>query len=120
MENTATAPSIIQASTRVPYHQVETIDNGQRLRVFLPGAAKDTIELNVESSKLILTASVIDNTLPANAQIVHQEIDSGNFKISFELNDRIDVEKITAIYENGVLDINLHYIPETIKSISIA
>ncbi|MDD5596939.1 MAG: Hsp20/alpha crystallin family protein [Victivallaceae bacterium] len=70
---------------------------GIRLILDVPGAAADSLSVNVESGELELSADTgmkrCDKTI--------------RYKRSFQISDQMDVENIKAKLENGVLELTL-------------
>lgn len=70
----------------------------------LPGASKDTISVNVENGILTLQAGAQSE---APGDRIYQEFEFVNFFRQFELSEQVDIERITADLNNGVLTLRL-------------
>jgi HSP20 family protein len=83
---------------RVDDHYVVTVD--------LPGVDPGSIDVNVDGNTLTLRA---ERTVPAleSAQWLAQERPSGSFLRQLSLGSGLDVEKIQAGYEAGVLTLTI-------------
>ncbi|MFA6714043.1 MAG: Hsp20/alpha crystallin family protein [Victivallales bacterium] len=70
---------------------------GIKLILDVPGAANDSLSVNVEAGELELSADTCikrcDKTI--------------RYKRSFQISDQVDVENIKAKLENGVLELTL-------------
>ncbi|MEM5948339.1 Hsp20/alpha crystallin family protein [Spirochaetia bacterium 38H-sp] len=75
------------------------------LRMEVPGAEKDSINIQVEDSELIIEAQRKD-TLPEGTYLV-KERRFADYKRVFTLDNTVDTDKIDAKLENGVLTLNL-------------
>jgi HSP20 family protein len=77
----------------------------------LPGVKQEEIELKVEKGSLTLKA---ERKAPAKAEnaCTCTERPYGVFERSFTLGDRLDIEKISASYEAGVLRVTVPKKPE--------
>ncbi|MBI5478171.1 MAG: Hsp20/alpha crystallin family protein [Deltaproteobacteria bacterium] len=77
----------------------------------LPGVKQEEIELKVEKGSLTLKA---ERKAPEKAEnaCACTERPYGVFERSFTLGDRLDVEKISASYEAGVLRVTVPKKPE--------
>jgi HSP20 family protein len=75
------------------------------LRADLPGAKKETINVDIHDGVLTLTASV-DPTTP-NHRLIYREYDIGGYDRTFTLGERIAQEKIKASFGHGVLTLVL-------------
>lgn len=72
----------------------------------LPGAAKESIRLNVGGGELSVSASV-RRPNPENATVVYREITPKQYRRQFRLGNGVDQEHIDAQYLDGVLTIAL-------------
>ena len=70
----------------------------------LPGVAKDGLDVRVENSLLTIRART---SHAAAGEYIYREYDLVNFFRQFELNERVDQQKISAELKNGVLTLNL-------------
>ncbi len=77
------------------------------VRVDMPGVAKDSIELKVDGSKLLVRGST-GKYHNDNSKMVLREINPTMYQREFQLGSEIDRSKINAEYESGVLNISLH------------
>ena len=81
-------------------------DQGLILRADLPGVSLDTLELQVQDNKLTLFGRM-EQSVPDNARLLHQEYEVGDFLRSFILSDEVDHQHIAAKLNNGVLEVVL-------------
>jgi HSP20 family protein len=72
----------------------------------VPGLSKDEIDISVKDNTLTITG-VRKNPRPEKARNHLAERFSGKFERSFLLNQKIDLDKIKAESENGLLIVNL-------------
>lgn len=101
----------------------DIIDNGEsfELNAELPGFSKENIKLDVENDCLIISAERNLEENEENKNFVKRERYYGSFSRSYDLTG-IDIDKIEADYNNGVLSIHLPKLPEEAplaKSITI-
>jgi len=87
-------------------------DEGLVLHADLPGVSVDSLELQVQDNKLTLFGQV-EPSVGANAEVLHQEYQVGNFLRSFILSDDVDHGRISAKLNNGVLKVFLPKPPKT-------
>jgi len=76
------------------------------LELEMPGVAKDAISVTIDRDELTVTGSRKQEEY-ANAEILHQERPTWNFRRSFVLSECIDGSRTSAGYENGVLRLTL-------------
>jgi len=79
--------------------------DGYLLQVEMPGVNKEGLEISTEGSELTVTGrrslAAIDRTL------LHHECRRENFRRTFEIDPSIDVNKINAKIEQGLLTVRL-------------
>ncbi|OFW09239.1 MAG: hypothetical protein A3H96_05850 [Acidobacteria bacterium RIFCSPLOWO2_02_FULL_67_36] len=75
----------------------------------LPGLTRDQIELLIEASRLTIRGERAGRD-PAGSEVVHfhqVERGRGPFSRTFEFADKVDVNKVSAEFANGVLRVTL-------------
>lgn len=84
-------------------------DSGEQVQVNveLPGVAKENVKVNVNDGVLTISAERKQPELKENEQWIRNEISYGTFERSITLPYSVDVEKISAVHENGILRIVL-------------
>jgi Molecular chaperone (small heat shock protein) len=70
----------------------------------LPGASKDTVELEVENDVLTIKART-QHALPAEP--IYREFELMSYYRQFQLSDTVDDEKIAAEFKHGVLTLRI-------------
>lgn len=77
------------------------------LELEMPGVARDAISITLDRDELTVTGTRKQEEY-ANAEILHQERPTFNFRRSFVLSESIDGSRTAANYENGVLRLTLY------------
>ncbi len=72
-----------------------------------PGMKKEDIKISIDNDVLIVSGTRKENRITEDANVKHAEINYGEFSRSFNLNDKINANEISASYENGVLQLEL-------------
>merc|ERR1712065_115486 len=83
--------------------QISRKPEGFELDLAIPGLNKDDVKINLE--KNVLTISAESST--DNSNYSRREFGYNSFSRSFSLPKSINVEKIVAKHENGILSISL-------------
>jgi HSP20 family protein len=96
------------ASTNVKETETE-----YALHIVAPGRNKESFKLSVLPSR-VLTVSY--EASDGNDTWLHREFHLGSFERSFQLNESVDTEKISATYENGILVVTIPKKEEAQKS----
>jgi HSP20 family protein len=84
-------------------------DNSFELLVFAPGRIKEHFQLEVEGNELIVSYTPPDGF--PRPEWVLREYSRGGFRRSFNLDESIDTQNISAKYVDGVLQVSLPTIP---------
>jgi HSP20 family molecular chaperone IbpA len=90
----------------VPAHDLKEATDAYGLEVLVPGVAKDAVELAVDQGELVVTARRRWKA-PEGWSEVFRETADANYRLRLDLNDAVDVDKINAELEHGVLRVTL-------------
>ncbi|MGE5627076.1 MAG: heat shock protein Hsp18 [Solirubrobacterales bacterium] len=81
-------------------------ENSYVVEADLPGVDKESIDIQYKNNYLTVSAKREDKTEEKKENYVRKEIKYGEFKRSFYV-DNVDEEKVTAVFKDGVLRIEL-------------
>jgi HSP20 family molecular chaperone IbpA len=95
-----------QESYVMPPYNIKESDDAYGLEVLIPGVAKDAVELNVKQDELIVTARRRWKA-PEGWSELFRETEDADYRLRFDLNAVVDVDKINAELEQGVLRITM-------------
>jgi len=76
------------------------------VRVALPGIDSHNVNVEVQGNTLTIAGSWKSAEAPGEAKYLHREFAYGNFKRVVTLPAGVDVEKLAAEFNHGVLEIN--------------
>lgn len=105
------SPAVNQAKSVPPVNINET-PQGYQLEILAPGRHKEGFALAVENNQLTISYSRENQNPVQGVKQIRREFNIGNFKRTFNLEDLIDSEQITAKYEDGLLKVFLPKKPE--------
>ena len=88
-------------------------DTSYEMLVFAPGRIKEHFKVDVQGNELNISYSPPDGF--QRPDWVLREYSRGGFLRSFTLNETIDSSKISAKYEDGVLQVSLPLIPGKVE-----
>lgn len=96
---------------RVPVNISET-DDAYQLAVVAPGLQKEDLKIQVNDNTLTISfdkkEEVSKEESTANTtKVLREEFKLHSFKRSFKLGEKVDAEKISARYENGILNLDI-------------
>ena len=99
--NTPSAPTSFRTD-------ISETNDAYKLEAELPGFAKEDIKVDIDDDTLTIKAEHSENKDEQNdaGEYVRRERYYGSYSRSFNVSE-IDVEGITAAYENGVLTLNM-------------
>ena len=86
-----------------PVNIIET-EEGLTLTADIPGAAKETLNVNVEKGILTISATV-SRSMPGQA--VHTEFELASYYRQFTIPESLDHERARADYSNGILTLRV-------------
>lgn len=89
-----------------PALDIHETAEGLILEADLPGVPPDQLEVRVEDNVLYIRGNVCWPKLD-DGRVLYEELKPGDFYRSFILSDEVDVERITADFEQGVLRLKL-------------
>ncbi|HSZ87111.1 MAG TPA: Hsp20/alpha crystallin family protein [Puia sp.] len=95
-----------------PVNIHETAD-AYHVELSVPGRSKEDFKVNVENGLLTISFEKKEEVKNEDYKTVRREFSFRSFKRSFNLDEKIDAEKIEAKYENGLLKLHLPKKEET-------
>jgi len=84
-------------------------ENSFEMLVFAPGRIKEHFKIDVQGAELTVSYTPPEGF--PRPEWVRREYSRGGFVRSFTMDETIDSRNITAIYENGVLQVSLPVLP---------
>jgi len=88
-------------------------ENYFALQLFAAGLKKEQFQISVKNS--VLTISYKETERKIDSDFIYQEFYPSSFERSFQLNDKVSTENISANYEDGILTVILPKDPENNK-----
>jgi HSP20 family protein len=114
------SPKRIRTAMSFPAINVWANEDSALITAEIPGVKKDELEINVTGDTLTVSGDRIPDDLPADSQYHRRERTYGKFSRSIQLPYTVDVDHVSAIFTNGVLEVILPRIEaEKPKKISI-
>lgn len=92
---------------QVPAIDLYTVEGGLELKADLPGYKKDDVRIDVQGQVLTLSGERTSQTERDEARWHYAERHYGKFSRKVKLPFNIEVGKISAKYDNGVLTVNI-------------
>jgi len=97
----------LQPAPRYPTMNVWTNEDSAILTAELPGCNPDKLEISVMNDTLTLSGSREPEKVSEGTTYHRRERGCGNFTRTFQLPFQVAGDKVTATFENGVLEIAL-------------
>jgi len=84
---------------------VETYMEGNRfhIRVAIPGVDPKKVNLQVHGNEIQISGEHQSQSQPSDDKFIHREFTYGRFERAITLPEAVEVDKIEANYQNGVL-----------------
>ncbi len=86
------------------------------MELVAPGLKKEDFNINVEKDVLTVSFEQSEENNESTDKYIRREYNSRSFKRNFTLSNKINVDDISAKYEDGVLRINLPKAEKELKS----
>lgn len=90
-----------------PPVNVEELDDHYRVTLYAAGYEKSDFQVKLQGDVLIIAVDKPENGSAPFMGWGRFEFQPGNFRKEFELNDKVDIDKISAKYEEGILTVTL-------------
>ena len=88
----------------VPSVNIYETETAYMIEALMPGVKKEDIEVKLDKNKL----TIFGKTQPVTCeQCILREIESGNYYRVFQTNAELDVQRIHAELESGILKVTL-------------
>lgn len=101
------APLIERTTSRKPMVNVTSSEEGFKIEMFTPGFKKEELAISFEKNLLTVSGNPECKEDAKTSQKIRSEYQIESFRRSFNVDENVDVEKISAEYVNGVLTLNL-------------
>lgn len=92
---------------QVPSVNVKETKENYTIELAAPGMEKSDFKIEMENDALIISTQKQEEKKNEGERYSRVEFRYSNFKRSFSIPEDVDVEKIAASYENGILNIAL-------------
>lgn len=91
------------------YPKVDVTDHPDKIMIEaeIPGLSRDDVSVDLEQNVLTITGGKRDTVVDDGVQYIRKELKRSSFKRSFKLGDNMNVKKIKADFENGLLNITV-------------
>ena len=90
-----------------PAMNVWTSEENAVVTAELPGVSPDDLDISVVGDTLTLTGNRTPDDLPEEAKYHRRERTFGHFTRSFQLPFTVEIDKVEAVFKNGVLHLSL-------------
>ncbi|MDA9066482.1 Hsp20/alpha crystallin family protein [Flavobacteriales bacterium] len=91
--------------SQVPLANINESDVSHTIELAVPGLKKEDIKIELKENRLTISADVKKEANKENSKNVRKEFSYHSFKRSFNLPKLVDIEKIEAKNENGLLTV---------------
>jgi|SRR6185437_2585582 len=96
------------SSSSIPAVNIKDTKDAFKVEVAAPGLKKEDFKIDLENNVLTISAEKEENKEEGEEKFRRQEFSYTSFVRSFQLSENeVDAEKISAKYENGVLQIEI-------------
>lgn len=114
----ANAETISEAPTILPPTDIIETKDALIMLLDVPGADPETLDVAFDRQELRVSARATPS-VPQGYTLVHAEYQDGNYERVFTISDRIDDERIEAVFKDGVLRLTLPKATPSAKKIQV-
>jgi HSP20 family molecular chaperone IbpA len=90
----------------VPVYELKQSGDAYGLELLVPGVTKDAVEIQIDQGELVVTARRRWKA-PEGWTEVFRETPDADYRLRVDLNESVNVDKINAELEHGVLRVTL-------------
>ena len=90
-----------------PAMNVWTSEDSAVVTAELPGVSSEDIDISVVNDTLTITGNRATDDLPEGTKYHRRERTFGQFTRSFQLPFNVEIDKVEAVFKNGVLHLSL-------------
>ena len=114
----ANAESVSQAPTLVPPTDIIETKDALVMMLDMPGAEPESLDVALDRQELRVSARCTPSA-PEGYALIHAEYRDGNYERVFSVSERIDEERIDALFKDGVLRLTLPKATPSAKKIEV-
>jgi HSP20 family protein len=92
---------------KMPAVNISELADGYRIELAAPGLNKEDFKIELKKDTLLISAECKVESVTSDKGYSRKEFEYSTFSRSFVLPEVVDVEKITAEYINGILNITI-------------
>jgi len=102
-------------SQSIPKVNMLQMENGSEIRLAVPGLSKKDIDIVLDNNIMKIEArkEIVEKDVKDYAILI-REFDYSNFKTEFKISNKVDMKKIDASYNDGILTVFLPFKKEEI------
>ena len=91
------------------YPKVDVIDHDEKITIEaeIPGLSKEDVSVDLEENTLTISGAKSDSSNTSGARYIRRELKRSAFKRCFKLGENLNLKKVKADFQNGVLLISV-------------
>ncbi|RDY58603.1 Hsp20/alpha crystallin family protein [Flagellimonas nanhaiensis] len=97
----------VQTGTTIPAVNITESEDAFDIEVAAPGLKKEDFKVNLENGMMTISSEKSEEKESEEKKVTRKEFSFSSFQRSFTLPESVQVEKINASYNEGVLKIRL-------------
>ncbi|PZP42132.1 MAG: heat-shock protein Hsp20 [Pseudopedobacter saltans] len=103
----STVPNVLSKQNNVPPVNISEDENNYYIQLIAAGLKKEDFKINLEKGLLTISYEKKESEKNPNLKNHRLEYNLLSFKRSFNIDESVDLEKIEAGYNDGILSVNL-------------
>ena len=102
-------------NTTVPAVNISEDNHEYRIEVAIPGFTKKDVKIDLHNNVLTISSEKKANNEEKQENFMRREFYYSSFKRSFTLPETVDMDKIKATHNEGILTVNIPKKPEAVE-----
>lgn len=96
-------------STQSPATNIKEVDDKYSIELLAPGMEKEDFEIKIEKDQLVISSKQEEEHTESDSDgtVIRSEFSIRSFSRSFHLSEEIDTDKVNAVYDKGILRVDL-------------
>ena len=99
----------------VPAVNIAETEKEYMLQIAVPGLKKEDVKVSVAKNLLTISSEATESSESGEGKWMRREFSFRAFRRSFEIPETVDRDRITARYENGILQVTVPKKAEIVK-----
>lgn len=98
---------LFNEGSQMPLANLRETNKEYKVEMSVPGCKKDDFDISIDNGMLTISSEKQDETKDEDNDYVSREFSYSSFSRSFDLPENVEESKISAHYDNGMLEVTI-------------